>query len=348
MRKQGTNIDPFNAGEPVLPWCDPETYDVDSGESIDDDQGSRHEYPDDADDSDAFHDRKRKGTASKNTASRKERGSSSRKRSGEASSKRAKQRAASKTRTSREAAHNPVRGRGKHRVFLTVLLLILFFSFASSVPRCISSMFSFLPADSDEPFVPEAPSDGPSLYPDELNDDQNACLNAALTRLEQLTTPGTDAYQQAAAMITSDFNEECEYYLCMSADELGLDSDAVAAWLIESLQYEISSVHAFPEDDDPYGSVYLDATVADPLSLYGSFFDPASDYLIDHGYEGYPGDPEPDAAAREHIAKLLQDAISLSTEVSEPFVRLEMIYVDGTWSVSETEYLSELDFIFGM
>ena len=45
---------------------------------------------------------------------------------------------------------------------------------------------------------------------------------------------------------------------------------------------------------------------------------------------------------------MLQDAIDSSTETAQPFVRFELVYANGTWSISETEYVSELEFIFGM
>ena len=83
--------------------------------------------------------------------------------------------------------------------------------------------------------------------------------------MELLTTPGTAEYQQATTLIADDFNQACEDYLYYSSDELGLNGETVATWLIGSLDYQMSSVHAFPNDTPPYGSAYLDVTVADPF-----------------------------------------------------------------------------------
>lgn len=166
--------------------------------------------------------------------------------------------------------------------------------------------------------------------------------------MELLTTPGTAEYQQATTLIADDFNQACEDYLYYSADELGLNGETVATWLIGSLDYQMSSVHAFPNDTPPYGSAYLDVTVADPLSLYDSFFTPASSYLMEQGLLGYDDESGPSDEVRRHLGGMLQDAIDSSTETAQPFVRFELVYANGTWSISETEYVSELEFIFGM
>ena len=58
--------------------------------------------------------------------------------------------------------------------------------------------------------------------------------------------------------------------------------------------------------------------------------------------------PAPSDEVRWHLSGMLQDAIDSSTETAQPFVRFELVYANGTWSISETEYVSELEFIFGM
>ena len=46
MSKRHTDIDPFNASEPILPWCDPDSFYDDSGLDIEDENESTpHEYP---------------------------------------------------------------------------------------------------------------------------------------------------------------------------------------------------------------------------------------------------------------------------------------------------------------
>lgn len=63
---------------------------------------------------------------------------------------------------------------------------------------------------------------------------------------------------------------------------------------------------------------------------------------------GYDDESGPSDEVRWHLGGMLQEAIDSSTETAQPFVRFELVYANGTWSISETEYVSELEFIFGM
>lgn len=341
MSKRHTDIDPFNAGEPILPWCDPETFD-DNPQAVFDDTDAEREYPDNP-------------PSSGGRSSR-----SSSKRSQSASRKQPKAPAAKRARTRRPvpgASDQPVSTRKSARpIFIAILVLFLIsggLSLVASIPGCMAGAFSSLlgsfddtPASLPEGFedLPESPSHSM----EDLSEAESACFDAAKLRMEQLTTPGSNEYQRAVDLITKDFDQACEDYLYYSAEELGVDGGTVASWLIGSLRYEMSSAHAFPNDPSPYGSAYLNVTLADPFSLHDAFFTPASDYLMENGLLGYDDEPGPDDAVRQHLKDLLQNAINSSTDIAEPFVRFELTLTDGVWSISESDYATELEFLFGM
>ena len=70
MSKRHTDIDPFNAGEPILPWYDPDSFDDDSGFDIEDENESTpHEYPGSSSSSSASS-RSSSRTSSKQSASK--------------------------------------------------------------------------------------------------------------------------------------------------------------------------------------------------------------------------------------------------------------------------------------
>lgn len=335
MSKRHTDIDPFNAGEPILPWCDPETHTDDPHIDLDDmDMHAEAQRSADslADDS------------SPSRSSSKRPKSPSRAKRGQSVAKRSKK--------TRGASDQPIKARKSARpVLIAILLLFLLsggFSLVAGIPGCVAGALSSIFTPYDDTSSLEDFPDAPAYSPEEFTKAESACLDATTLRMEQLTTPGSAEYQRASKLIVNDFNQACMDYLYYSAEELGLDGTAVADWLIGSLRYEMSSVHAFPDDPSPYGSAYLNVTVANPLSLYDSFFTPASDYLTKNGLLGYADEPGPDSTAQLHLKDLLHTAISSSTDEAEPFVRFELIYVDGKWSISETDYVSELDFIFGM
>lgn len=336
MSKRHTDIDPFNAGEPILPWCDPETYTDDPHVDLDDtDEHVVAERPSasSANDSPSS----RSSSKRPKAPSRKERDRSVARRS---------------KRKAKAAADQPIKARKSARPILIVILLLFLlsggFSLVASIPGCVTGALSSIFAPYDDTSSLEDFPEAPAYSPDDLSEAEGACLDATTLRMDQLTTPGSAEYQQAAKLIADDFSQTCEDCLYYSAEELGLDGAAVADWIIGSLRYEMSSVHAFPNDPSPYGSAYLDVTTADPLSLYSSFFTPASSYLTENGLLGYDDEPGPDSTAQQHLRDLLQTALGSSTDETEHFVRFELIYVDGTWSISETDYTTELDYIFGL
>lgn len=358
MRNHHSNIDPFNAGEPVLPWCDPETYD-DQSDVFDDGQREKRQKLDGSSSKDSSS----KDSSSKDSSSKKAKGPS-RKHTAKSLSKKSPSKKAKKhadhldENQDKPASTGGKAGKRGKNTFWVVAMIILLLSgilpLLASIPGCIAGTLNsvFITFDGDSPFDSDSPSaEAPSedaSSPEEFNEAQTACLDAAISRMELIETPDSPERKQVVQLIVDDFNQECEDYFSYSADELGLDGTAVATWLIDSMEYEISSVHAFPNDPSPYGSVYLNITLADPLSLYGSFFSPASDYLVDQGLMGYSDEPGPDDAVRAHLGEMLQSAIESPTEPSEPFARFELSYSDGTWSINETDYLAELEFIFGM
>lgn len=359
MSKRHTDIDPFNAGEPILPWCDPDSFDDDSGFDIEDENESTpHEYPGSSSSSSASS-RSSSRTSSKRSASKRPKASARSAWSSLDLNKPAKSSRKTKKAKALSSSDQPVSTRNRTRpVLIGILVLFLLsggFSFVARIPGCIAGTFSSFFSSSGssleddlEDVLPGGAPEAPNYSAEDLSEAENACLDATTSRMELLTTPGTTEYQQATTLIADDFNQACEDYLYYSADELGLNGETVATWLIGSLDYQMSSVHAFPNDTPPYGSAYLDVTVADPLGLYDSFFTPASNYLMEQDLLGYDDEPGPSDEVRRHLGGMLQDAIDSSTETAQPFVRFELVYANGTWSISETEYVSELEFIFGM
>lgn len=263
MAKRDSNIDPFNAGEPVSPWQDPES------ETRDDEGQEAYGAPHHGDSTPKPPIGQMTGFASNNANGPKE--PRTRRRSAD-SLKREMARQARAQRT-----RNKTPGSIARRIFkliLGILILFLLLSTGSSIASCAASLFT--PSAPNEPYVIPA-------FEEDEDSPEAQCLLLANTRMEHLLLAGTPEHAAVADRIAAAFTQRIENDFDLTPDELGVNPAIVAEWVIGSLIYKGVDTHAFPEADDPYASVYFDVEACSMMTMYYEFQSDLYDYLSEQG-----------------------------------------------------------------
>lgn len=329
MAKRDSNIDPFNAGEPVSPWQDPES------ETRDDEGQEAYGAPHHGDSTPKPPIGQMTGFASNNANGPKE--PRTRRRSAD-SLKREMARQARAQRTS-----NKTPGSIARRIFkliLGILILFLLLSTGSSIASCAASLFT--------PSAPNEPYDIPAFEEDE-NSPEAQCLLLANTRLEHLLLAGTPEHAAVADRIAAAFTQRIENDFDLTPDELGVNPAIVAEWVIGSLIYKGVDTHAFPEADDPYASVYFDVEACSMMTMYYEFQSDLYDYLSEQGLYllDIKQGKELADAQKTDIADILQAAMA-ETGSRESSMRVRLTLQDDTWKIDEADFERYCDYIFGM
>lgn len=329
MAKRDSNIDPFNAGEPVSPWQDPES------ETRDDEGQEAYGAPHHGDSTPKPPIGQMTGFASNNANGPKE--PRTRRRSAD-SLKREMARQARAQRT-----RNKTPGSIARRIFkliLGILILFLLLSTGSSIASCAASLFT--------PSAPNEPYDIPAFEEDE-DSPEAQCLLLANTRMEHLLLAGTPEHAAVADRIAAAFTQRIENDFDLTPDELGVNPAIVAEWVIGSLIYKGVDTHAFPEADDPYASVYFDVEACSMMTMYYEFQSDLYDYLSEQGLYllDIKQGKELADAQKTDIADILQAAMA-ETGSRESSMRVRLTLQDDTWKIDEADFERCCDYIFGM
>lgn len=329
MAKRDSNIDPFNAGEPVSPWQDPES------ETRDDEGQEAYGAPHHGDSTPKPPIGQMTGFASNNANGPKE--PRTRRRSAD-SLKREMARQARAQRT-----RNKTPGSIARRIFkliLGILILFLLLSTGSSIASCAASLFT--------PSAPNEPYDIPAFEEDE-DSPEAQCLLLANTRMEHLLLAGTPEHAAVADRIAAAFTQRIENDFDLTPDELGVNPAIVAEWVIGSLIYKGVDTHAFPEADDPYASVYFDVEACSMMTMYYEFQSDLYDYLSEQGLYllDIKQGKELADAQKTDIADILQAAMA-ETGSRESSMRVRLTLQDDTWKIDEADFEHYCDYIFGM
>lgn len=220
------NIDPFNAGEPVLPWDDPQT-EHDSEACPLDEQPYR--APSKSEDS------------------------------YEAPSKKADEAKAAKAkRKEKAAAEKPAAPgrRGRTKLSLrTIILIMIVFSLAGGFISCVADGIGRAVDGISSAF--DDSDDSPSYQSEpqsEFTDEEAAVRDTATARLDALKDD--ERLRQSIAEHLSDNLEQAFDY---NAEELGIDTDLWVDYQLDSFTYTVDSAFAF----DDGGDVYINANAVD-------------------------------------------------------------------------------------
>lgn len=176
-------------------------------------------------------------------------------------------------------------------------------------------------------------SDGDADWHETADELDRAAGEAVERRLDELLADPAAGplHDRVAAYL----DEELQFWEGRTAAELGIDADTWATWALTGTAYELDSVYAH---DDGTGSAYFDTEARDLSGIIGEADTELSSYLGERGLIVRDGEePAPlSEGQRAEVATLWQDACERAAgSPHDSFVSVELTRVDGVWTVDE-------------
>lgn len=300
-RSEDEQVDPFNAGEPTLPWEEPEPLgDEDPLEGYDayDDVYEEPEY--------VAHG-ERGGTPHKdedNYQAPTTRGHDYEAPSIDDHAAPAPRRKAPKLprRAARASSQSPTppqsasgrRGGNRGCLIALVVFVIAFSGFGSVVVSCVSSLGESVIDGVGSIFENDSGYDDYGDYEFDLEESEEqdeaaaAAVESALA--SALSSPESGALYEQLVSFMNDKLYEIDGY---TTSELGIDAGTWATWAIQNTSLSLDSVYTY---DDGTGTVYVSGSAPDANSFMWALSDEYFEYFIGEGV-GY-GEP----LSAEHVA----------------------------------------------
>lgn len=317
-------IDPFNAGDPVMPGDEPAWADDEDAGLGGNEDARGHEEPD--------------------YAPHGEQGGEPHKRDDNYQAPTTRRRDYDAPSTEDAPAHGGARpaaagrrgGRGCMVLIVSAVLVVVALggAFADWVATEGPSLSDDIDAllDDDGITFDDYVSDGDADWHDTADELDRAAGEAVEQRLDGLLADPAAGplHDRAAAYL----DEELQSWEGYTAAELGIDADAWATWALTGATYELSSVYAY---DDGTGSAYFDTEARNLYGIISEADAELSDYLDEHDLS-VRGDETPaplSEGQRAEVAALWQDACERSGSPEDGFVGVELARTDGTWTVDE-------------
>ena len=301
--RHDSNIDPFNAGEPVMP--EDTLQDDFSGDAC---SFANHSYsapqkrPDSyrapTDDSPA-------GAAGRDSNAASKRPSRPWRAAFKANSNKSNR----KPRTADLAPSNsPKRAARRNKVAIVILALFILGTAGDLLGSILSDVS--LPPSFDNAFFTydedsSSHSQADELDPTELDKEDRAVYDATDQALSDLQDN-----ENVRKRICDDFSQELESSCGYSAEELGIDPSPYADRLLNSFTYQIDSVYAFTDFDDSSdnrGTAFFDYFVPDTYDFAETLHEELNDYLYDEGLTS--AHSELTDAQKEHVRELYNTAL---------------------------------------
>lgn len=169
-----------------------------------------------------------------------------------------------------------------------------------------------------------------------MTEEDKAAKKAAEAELDKLKIGDEQAVQQIAALLDAEFADEAGYGL----SELGVDSTAMARWMLQGFDYRIDTAFAF---DTGEGSVYADVTMRD-LYAFADAFNASVNELASSEEAGAMDE----AAAKARIGELMNAAMENATGTTSRYVSMDLVKTGNTWSVDEESWTEEVKSLFNI
>ncbi len=201
----------------------------------------------------------------------------------------------------------------KRRPILIIMIVIVIFSVASSAVSCAVVAIGAISEGMDSLFED---SDSYSTFGNEERtpyqaetDDEKAALTALESRLNAVAA-GED--ETLRALIVDDFRSQIESYTGKTPEAVGLNADEYASWLMSSITYDVDWIYI----DDNEATAYFYANSYRGYSAINDLLDALDD-----------GDD-----AQTAFSKMQEDA-ELGSEM---FLAVEMKKSSGSWHIDES------------
>lgn len=326
--KHDIQVDPFNAGEPILPWDEPSTYVGGEGDDCafgdapyQSPTKSRDNY-----DAPSSHDPSARAQFEDAQDRREAR------RAAKAAAKTAKRQA--------RAELKRATGSKPFRIFKTIFIIVLLVNLLPVIFGLFGLIF--------DDVLPEIFDDGSSVeethLPRPVADDvqERECIDTVAARLDQIAN-GEDETIRATivAQLEGGFSDALGY----SAAELGIDPNEYADWLFASFSYEITSVYVY---EDGSASLFFDSWSASSYAVEDDMTTAIYDYLDAEGLLRDSSRPPLTEEQRSAVHALFVE--SLAGADSDDYFCANVLLDDivDVWTIDEEEFESQAEMALGL
>lgn len=338
MKRHDSNIDPFNAGEPSMPWDSPSEQDAPGAACEFDEHGySAPEHVPSRRSSGMSADAD--GARAKSRTRSERPGTGAAKTSTDATSPLASAAGstAKRPRNKQEADTRRAK-RKRRRIILIVVIIALFWGILGTVISCTIDL-----VDEANDSIVRFDLDLDSDFGQErdLTDEEQDAYTAASIVLSNL-----DDIDAAHAIINEWFEKDVVSKTGFTCLDLGIDSDDYADWLLENTACEITDVYAFTGNDDPsddYASIYFNATIPDADSFQALFYDAFTDYRLAQGIAKGNALTQ---SQQEQIEELFESAMDNAEHESRDTGNLRLVYEDGSVHMTDSDLNSMLKSLY--
>ena len=327
MDRRDSQIDPFNAGEPELPWDMPETI---AEPSDDQDEAPRPAdgYESPVKQPDAYDAPDKRD---------------------EYASAKARNRRPSRRARAADGKDSAARRRkfGCGTVILIFIIIDVVAALIGSIPMCASGVFTELIDDG-------APEEWNSEFVD--YDDYDADeLDEGQIEVEQQTRAELDglgaADSRARAQIVERFSTTVQEYLGYTPEALGIDANAYADWALADLSYTIESVYAFEAagDGPDEGSAFFDVDHRDVTAFNNEFYTKAFEYLTAQGLTD-SAVVLPNDAQRAELQALFAEVLGThqDSRATSEMAMFDFTRTEDRWQVTDESYRRAVEYLFSL
>ena len=332
MARRDSNIDPFNAGEPILPWQDPDA------EAYDDADEPHEPSRDDSSPTDSPSTTEEKPRRPRSRTKDRDRRRSTDARRHEAA------------RNGRSQAASRGRGGtilgGALKAFAIVWIIAMALSIFSDVVSCSADF------NDPENVAIENDHQAPEAHSDfEPTEDgaEARCIQLADARMNNLVLAGAPEHKAVSTRIATAFAQRIKDDFGRTPDQLGIDPAFVAEWTIGSLAYAMNDAYAFPGAEDPYASVYYDVEACSMMTMYYEFQSRLYDYLREQDLSllSIKQGHELGEAQKADIADILKTTMA-ETDPRESSMCVRLAPHEDDWAIDETEFERYCGYVFGL
>lgn len=336
-RHHDSNIDPFNAGEPVMPEdTQPDDFPGDACSFADKDYSAPRKRPDayraPTDNSPA--------SVADNSSSIADKRAH---RAWKAASKTRDGKTNQKPRASNHTKSSSSKTTGRRSKLAIFILIVFIFAVAGNLlDNTFFDESPFAPFE-DETFDH---SRARQLDSSELNEEESTVYDVTCQTLSALQDN-----ENVRERICNNLSQELKNSYGYDAEDLGIDPTIYANKLLGNFTYQIDSVYAFTDNEDPAdnrGTAFFDYFVPSAYDFDETFHEELSEYLYDEGLSS--AHSQLTDAQKERMREIYNDALNEieNDDTESSYGSLEFSYGDAsnTFSLKEQSFNELVDSAF--
>lgn len=324
--RHGEQIDPFNAGEPDLPWSEPDPIDAREADGHDGectlDNGSyngptkvRDDY--NAPDSQAPQPQREGTGAGRRGPAKRQKG------------------------TEAQTAARPSGKDGRRHPFIKAALI--FIIVVNALPFALALLGGTLDESGPEPSSPSSTESTSTPEDDRgfTETAEHACIAAAEARLSRLTAKGSPDQARVSVFLDRIFEQGMGY----TASELGIDADAFAELVTSRFTFEVDSCYA---SDDGTANVYFNSWGPSAGMIANTASQKIFNYLFIENDRSNAATTELTEGQKDRIRALFTEAIDEQGTDNEGFSSIDLRLEGDSWVLDEDEAVETIDILLGI